>query len=357
MRKKIIALTMACVLGSSLAACGGSTDTTSAKEESTTASTVTSSSGETQKEDTENNKDITIITITKCTGEAWFDSMSIGEQELAKELGIEVYQMAPTQYDSAAQVSVLQDAIAQNPTAICINPISSEAVEPYLEQAMEAGITVIAHEGEDLQNIDFDLEEMSNKEYGAHFMDALAEHMGETGDYAIIVGSLTNNAHMVRAEAAVERQKEAYPNMNLVTDIAEPSEASANGEYNLTKELLTAYPTLKGLFSLENPQALALAVEEAGKAGEITVVGVGLPSQSRDYIENGSLQFICYPNPVDLGYAWAKLAYDVATGEEISTGYDLGVEGYNSLQVDEKIIRGSGWVDADIDNIDQHNEA
>ena len=63
--------------------------------------------------------------------------------------------------------------------AICIVQVDPESIEPVLKQARDAGIVVVAHEGANLENVDYDIEAFSNAGYGEFIMDNLAEAMGE----------------------------------------------------------------------------------------------------------------------------------------------------------------------------------
>lgn len=92
-------------------------------------------------------------------------------------------------------------------------------------------------------------------------MDLLAESMGEEGTYATMVGNLTKVSHMTWTSAEVARQKEAYPNMQLLNDTNPSMESgdSSDGAYERTKELLTANPDVKGILTSSSLSRLAWA--------------------------------------------------------------------------------------------------
>lgn len=56
-------------------------------------------------------------------------------------------------------------------------------------------------------------------------------------------------------------------------------------------------------------------------------------------------------------YAMCDLAVKILNGEEIKDGVDLGIDGYNSMTLDEtgKILMGSGWVCVTKDNMEEYN--
>jgi simple sugar transport system substrate-binding protein len=51
------------------------------------------------------------------------------------------------------------------------------------------------------------------------------------------------------------------------------------------------------------------------------------------------------------GYAMNKLAMMVMNGEEVTDGMDLGLEGYESVALEGKVIYGQAWVNVNKDNM------
>ncbi|MGI6433175.1 MAG: substrate-binding domain-containing protein [Sphaerochaetaceae bacterium] len=84
--------------------------------------------------ETSKAKKLTIATVVKVDGHAWFERMKVGIDAYAKESGNEAFMVGPSNADAAEQVKVVEDLIAQNVDAICIVPISVEAVEPVLKR-------------------------------------------------------------------------------------------------------------------------------------------------------------------------------------------------------------------------------
>ena len=56
-------------------------------------------------------------------------------------------------------------------------------------------------------------------------------------------------------------------------------------------------------------------LEDAGKAGDIELTGLGLPSEMKQYIKNGTCRKMSLWNPIDLGYSATYIAYRLITGE------------------------------------------
>ena len=293
----------------------------------------------------------TIITIVKLSGIAWFDRMEQGVKRYASDTGAAASQVGAAKGDVQLQVQLIEDTIAKKPTAIAVVPLSPEAVEPVLKKAADAGIVVVTHEASSIQNASYDIEAFKNADYGVHLMDSLAKCMGEEGQYATFVGSLTSKTHNEWVDAAVARQKEKYPKMEMVGSKNESNDDEGKA-HDKALELLRAYPKLKGFqgsSSLDVP-GIGRAVEERNLQGKLCVFGTGLPSNTKQYLDSGAINQISFWDPADAGYAMNKVAQMVIDGKKIATGDDLGIPGYNKVTLDGKVIYGQAWVDVTKDN-------
>jgi simple sugar transport system substrate-binding protein len=298
----------------------------------------------------------TIGTVVKVDGIAWFDRMREGVEKFGKDTGHETFLLGPPKADAALQVQIIEDLIAQGVDAITVVPFSPEALEPVLKKAMDQGIVVISHEATNQQNVHYNIEAFDNAGYGAHLMDHLAKYMGEEGEYAVFVGSLTSKSHNEWVDAAIARQKEAYPNMKLVTERIEEYDDQTVA-YEKTKELLKTYPNLKGIqgSAMSTAPGAGLAVEEKGLQEKVMVVGTSLVSVSGQYLESGGTKLISFWDPADAGYAMNTLAVMVLEGKDITEGMDLGIPGYNKIKKDGKLLFGSAWVDVTQENMDDYD--
>ena len=301
-------------------------------------------------------KKYTIATVVKLSGVQWFNRMEEGVKKFGKDTGNETFQQGPPKADAALQVQIIEDLIAQHVNAICVVPISSEALEPVLKKALDQGIVVISHEASNIKNVNYDIEAFDNAAYGAHLMDQLAKNMGKKGEYAIFVGSLTAKTHNEWADAAIARQKKLYPNMKLVTDRLESNEDQTVA-YNKTKELLKKYPNLRGIqgSAATDPAGAGLAVEELGLQDKVSVVGTSLVSVSSKYLKSGATDVISFWDPADAGYAMNKLALTILEGKKIKAGDNLGIPGYNQVKLKGKVIYGQAWIDVTKENMNKYN--
>lgn len=324
---------------------------------SNSSGSTTGEEGKTNGDNTDSNDNTyKIATVVKVSGSEWFARMEEGIQEHSDETGDETFLLGPPEADAAQQRKIIEDLIAQQVDAIFVVPLSSEALDPVLKRARDEGIAVVTHEAAGINNADYDIEAFNNADYGRRFMEQLAESMGEEGDYALMVGSLTAKSHNEAADAAIALQKEKYPNMNLVTERVESNDDTTTA-YERTKELLKAHPTIEGMigFAMIDAAGMSLAVEETGLAGKVNVFGTSLVSVSGQYIDSGIVNQISFWDPKDVGRLGMKVARMVLEGEEITDGADLGIPGYKEIKLTDNVIEGKAWIDVNKDNMAEYD--
>ncbi|MCP4168675.1 MAG: autoinducer 2 ABC transporter substrate-binding protein [Chloroflexi bacterium] len=291
------------------------------------------------------------VTVVKIAGISWFNRMETGVLAWGEESGVNATLVGPAEADAAQQIAIIEDLIAQGVDALCVVPMDPTQLDPVLKKAMDAGITVITHEASNQENMHYDIEAFDNVAFGAGLMDQLAASMGEEGEYVVFVGSLGSKTHNEWVDGGIARQKEAYPNMTLAGDKVEAFD-DAEIAYQKAKEVLAAYPNLKGFQSSAStdPVGIGRAIEEAGLQDDVSEVGTTLPSIVGDLFDTGAVDAIGFWDPAVAGAACNQIALMHINGEEIGEGTDLGIEGYNSLLlVGDNVLYGGAavYVDAE----------
>ena len=290
-----------------------------------------------------------VATVVKITGIPWFNRMEEGVKRAASELGVNAYQTGPADADPAQQVKVIEDLIAKGVDAITVVPNDAKSLEPVFAKAKEKGILIITHESPDQVGNDYDLELIDNVEFGQHHMDELVKCMGEEGEFAIIVGSLTVPLHNLWADVALEYGAEKYPGMKLVTDRI-PSGEDQELSRQKTLELLQAYPNLKGIMGYGSlgPPGAAQALQEKGLIDKVCVVGTVLPGHAAPYLEDGSLDHGILWDPGDAGFAMNWLAKYVLDGGKVTDGMEI--PGLGKISLKGNILTVDGMIDITKDN-------
>jgi len=358
--RKILALILAVAMIFVIAACATTEETPTTTDQPAVAEPATPAEPTeptTPAEPAE--KEWRIVTVVKLTGVTWFDRLEEGIISFASDTGIDSTMIGPATADVALQVQMVEDLIAQGVDAICVVPISAEAMDPVLRRAMDEGIVVISHEAPDLVNIDFNIEAFDNTAFGEAVMKVLAEEMGGEGEYVTSVGHLTATSHNLWEEGAVAYQEANYPNMVAVQRKIENHDDQMV-IYDRIREVMKAHPNVTGIVGMgsESPPGAALAIEEMGLSGVVKIVGTGIASVSGSYIKDGTIQAVATWDPRTSGYAMSLLAQMILEGRggEIVDGANLGLPGYESIKIiDGKYIEGNDILIKTKENLADYN--
>jgi len=250
-----------------------------------------------------------IAVVVKIGGIPWFNRMEVGVKDAASELGVNAYQIGPSDADPAQQVKIIEDLIAKGVDAICVVPNDAKALEPVFEKARANGIIIITHESPDQKGGDWDVETIDNVKFGEANFEKLAQLMGGEGEFAVFVGGLTVPLHNFWADVGLAYVAEKYPNMKLVTERI-PCGESVELAYQKTLELLNAYPNLKGIvgFGSLGPIGASQALNARNMKGKVQIVGTVIPSHADPYLKQGLMQWGYLWDPKDAGFAQVYLA-------------------------------------------------
>jgi simple sugar transport system substrate-binding protein len=259
--------------------------------------------------------------VAKVADTAWFGALARGAAKAAVDFGMHVDVVGPETLDPKAQVALIDSFVAGKMGAIGLIPVDPAAAEPALERARAAGITIVTQEGAAQQTRDCDVELVDLRKFAEAAMQALAVEMGEQGEYAVYVDSLTAPAHDRWADTAVAYQKAHYPRMKLAAAPFAGADEVASA-YRTGLGLFGAGTSLRGVLGF-GPDAMigiALALRERQLQKRIALVGTVLPKRARQWIEDGTIRQGLFWNPIDTGYGLVAVARLLLDGQHLTDG-------------------------------------
>ena len=299
-------------------------------------------------------KRITVALMPKSKGNAYFVSCKQGAEQAAKELGVELIFDGPTNPDPAKQNEIVENWITLGVDAIAAACENKDGISTALKKARDKGIKVITYDSD--ANADarqFFVNQATAEGIGFGLMDEAARLTGGEGEFAIITASLTAS-NMNEWQKQIEiRRASKYPGMKMVAlrpcdDLKDKAQAEAT-------TLLSAYPNLKLLMNICSPAVpgAAEAVKQAGKAGKVKVIGLGLPSENRAYVKAGITDSVILWKTTDLGYLAVHAAKGLVDGslKAGATTYAAGRLG-NIVVEGDNLLLGKPFI-FNKDNIDQ----
>ncbi|WP_078434893.1 autoinducer 2 ABC transporter substrate-binding protein [Metabacillus halosaccharovorans] len=310
--------------------------------------------GQKQEQSEINHQDYTIAIVPKVTGIPYFNAVEEGAVEAGYDLDVNVIYSGPLIADWKQQETIVNHYIEQNVDLIAVSANDPEKLGPVLKKASLKGIRVITWDSDTNKHYREMFINMVDPEVlGRHIMDTLSSRVNEQGSYAIITGASDAANLNEWIEWMKLHQKENYPNMTLV-DIVESNDDPKQA-YKAATDLVKKYPDLRGIIgsSSVGPPAASQAVQDADKAGDITVVGLSTPNLMREYIKEGSSQVVTLWSPKKLGYLTVSVAKELLDSQEIQDNQYISNIG--NIRVKEDTVIMGQPIDFTKENIDQYD--
>lgn len=261
------------------------------------------------------DRKLTFIFVPKVI-HPWYDVVAEGAAfavEEMKQRGIEVEVVwdQPPQADVVDQNMRIEANIGRQPDGLAIACLDQATNVQLMKEAVEAGVFVTSFNSFCDDAFQF-IGPKSSKQDGFDLGERLAEILGGEGKIAILAGSLTATDHVQRIEGFKEALA-AHPGMEIVFE--QPDDDILEKAVELTESVLSAHPDLDGIFAsnASNPIGAARAVQNAGKEGEVHIVGMDDLPEAVDFVCSGVIDALKAQRQWDMGY-WA-VKYMVAMNE------------------------------------------
>jgi rhamnose transport system substrate-binding protein len=316
-------LTFAAVAAvSALAACSSSSSgSTSSASAAATSSASTSTSASASAPATSGasgiKKGLVVYFIPKDTQNPYEVLADAGGSKALADLGGKVVVSSGTADTAAAQIPSIQAAIQAHANAIVIAGNDPSALCPSLEQAASAGIKILSFDSDVTCGSSPDhlfINQANTATIGTSEVDILAKEIGDSGQIAILSAeaSATNQNSWI---VYMKQELTKYPNIKLVSTVYGNDDPATS--LTVLQGLLSAYPNLKGIISPTTVgiQAAAQYLDtHKSLLKKLTLTGLGLPSQMKPYVEDGTVKEFELWNPSNLGYLAGYAAAALASG-------------------------------------------
>ena len=298
---------------------GGTSDGATPAPSEAAATTVTAPS--------KASKNYNIQFLQGVIGDQFYITMQCGAQEEAAKLGVTVNTQGPQKFDPTLQKPILDSIVAGRPDALLVAPTDVQAMQQPLQQAAAAGIKVVL--------VDTTTNDPSyavsaiasdNEGGGKAAFDAIKQlHPG--GGKVMVMGVdpgiSTTDARTKGFEDAVKANgKFTYVGVQYSHD--DPATAAQLIGAQLQKD-----PDLIGVFAanLFSAEGSATGVKQAGKSGQVKIVGFDAGPNQIQALRDGTVQALVAQEPGIIGKFGVDEAVTALGGgqntKKVQTGFTV----------------------------------
>lgn len=305
-------------------------------------------------------QDTEIVFIGKNTGNPYFDSLTQGFVDACEEIACNFEFVAPATAEATSQIPFIEAQIQRGVDVIAISPNSPDALNQVFQAARDAGITILTVNGDitgNEQYRDATILPTDFTKVGADQVEMVGSLIGYEGQVAILSATTEAPDQNFWIEGMNETlaNDSKYANMELVATVYgddQPEKSTTEME-----ALLANYPDLKGVIAPTTVgiAAAAQVVQSRGIAEQVKVTGLGLPSEMRDFVKDGTVDAFQLWSPYNEGWLAAHMAVGVRNGEiTIAEGETFEVPNLGTITINEgnSINTQASLTTFNADNID-----
>ena len=362
MKKTLIVVLCIAMAAMMFAGCTKNTEPSGSAEQS---QPVESTSSEVSASEPAAAGTVDMVFIPKNLGNPYFEAIDYGFKEAIDEIGADKFtylMTGPAEADATSQIEYVEAAVQNGADIIFIAANSNDALNGTFDDARDAGTKIMLinqdipgsedHRDGAVMPCDFST-------VGTSQLELLGSMIDYTGDFAIL--SATTDApdqnvwiQGIKDELAAN---DKYSKMTLVEVVYgddQPEKSTTEME-----ALITKYPDLRGVIAptTVGVAAAAKVIQNKGLKDQIKLTGLGLPSEMKEFILDGSCPAMQLWNPPYEGYLATYLAYEmVVNGFTVAPGasFDAGKLGSYTFNDTNQVITLPTPMTYDQSNIEEY---
>lgn len=340
MKKKIAAvltMTLAATIlfGCSNGAAKGEAPET-ARTEETSAKEPVKAEGETTAAGTQGGK---VFGVTYWIESDFFKTVADSITEQAEAEGNKTV-VVDAQQDSTKQIQIIEDFIAQDVSAVFLNPVDRDAIAPALQKLKEAGIPVINFDSSvaNLELVDAYVA-TDNIQAGRLCGEAMVKDFPEGGKIAVL-NYPANSACLDREKGFLEVIE--GKGFEIVSTF--DAEGTVEKGQNITSDILQANPDISAIFSINDQAGMGAYAACTTSGANVSIYGVdGAPEAKEVIAKEGSIyRMTSAQSPITIGEKCYDVAKTILSGQKPEQ-FQIDVPAFAIDSANIKDYLNAGW--------------
>jgi ribose transport system substrate-binding protein len=252
-------------------------------------------------------------------GNPFFVQIAHGAQDQAKKINPVVkFTAQSSNYDVNNQANQIDNFISAGDQLLILNAADSKGIAPAVIRAKAAGMAVVAVDVSADGGADATITS-NNKQAGELAGEYLADRLKGKGQVVIVNGPPVSSIQD-RVAGFLEVMKK-YPGIKILSQ-DQNAGGSRDGGLRVMTDLLTAFPKIDAVFSINDPQAVGcdLAAKQAGRKDFFIVSVDGAPEVVPFLKDPTSLiAATAAQDPYSMAEKAVTIGYDIMNGKKPSS--------------------------------------
>lgn len=270
-----------------------------------------------------------IAVIVKTTNSNFWQNVNLGAQAAIEGQSEHTLSFDGPAAESAVadQVSLVENAINRGVAGLVLAPSDPEALIPVVQRAYESGIPVVIIDsalGEGAEGAFQAFLSTDNCAAGEQVAKRMIDEAGTTGKVGIMSYVAGVGSEIGRVGCFT-----SYLQENSDLEIVGPlySQSQMANALNQTTDMLASNPDLVGIFGANEPTAVGMgrAIEQAGKAGQLTALGFDGNEDLQQFVRDGVLTATAVQGSFAMGEMGVQTVMDILAGETVEPFINTGV--------------------------------
>tara|TARA_B100000676_G_C18022399_1_gene813446 strand:+ start:87 stop:1196 length:1110 start_codon:yes stop_codon:yes gene_type:complete len=286
-----------------------------------------------QKQDDGDDKEkLRIAFVTNQIADFW-NIAKAGCRDAAKDLGVEVEVRMPAERSATLQKQSVEDLVNSGVQAIAISPLDADNQTPWLNSIAEK-LPLITHDSDAPESNRLAYVGMDNYKAGRMCGELIKEALPEGGGVILFIGGMGQDNSKHRRQGVIDElfDRPRPETLDVKTYDLDLEKVQDSGKYQVIRTILAdgqnakskaadainAYPEMKAMVGLfeYNPPGCYKALEQAGKLGEIKIIGFDENDVTLQGIKDGHVTGTIVQDPYQYGYQSTKLLKAILEGKK-----------------------------------------
>jgi ribose transport system substrate-binding protein len=295
---------------------------------------------------------INVAFVTNQIADFW-NIAKAGCRDAEKDLGVKVEVKMPPEASVVKQKQIVEDLISSGIQGIAISPLDADNQIAWLN-SIAAKVPLITHDSDAPKAKRLCYIGMDNYKAGRMCGELIKTALPDGGAVMLFIGRLEQDNSKHRRQGVIDElldrpvpeshdkisydpvdeaiKGEKYEILDTLTDQGKTEVAKQKAA-----DAINAFPQMKAMVGLfeYNPPACYQALKQAGKLGQIQLIGFDENDVTLQGIKDGTVAGTIVQNPYEYGYQSVKILKDILEKKEVKDFIDIPPRKVTKENVDE----------------------